>query len=470
MQTILAVDDENSVLQSYRMILSDRYKLVLVENGRRALDVINETHVDVMLLDLTMPGISGLDVLDELAARDEKLPVIVVTALNSVEGAVEAMKRGAREYIIKPFNVDQILLAVEKLLAESRAHLELDALREERARESTQLIGGSPEFRAALDIAQRAMQTDSTLLITGESGTGKDMLARYIHAGGRRAEHPFVHVSCCAIPPQLVESELFGHERGAFTGAHERRIGKIHIADRGSVFLDEIGEMPLDAQSKLLRVIQDGQFYPVGSTKSIEVDVRFICATNRDLTEAVKRGTFRQDLFYRINVIPIEMPPLRQRREDIPELALHFLRKHAQKANASTRGLSLQTQTSLAQYSWPGNIRELENIVQRLLVMNREKTIIEIEDLRGILPVEPKHDEADLSDLEGLTLDEATARVERHLIERALERSNHVQSQAAELLGTTRRILKYKMDQLEIAGGDGPANQTPSGETDQQAI
>ena len=464
MQTILVVDDEDSVLQSYRMILSDRYRLLLVNNGRAALEMLTETHVDVMILDLTMPGMSGHEVLDELTRRGEKLPVIVVTALNTVHGAVEAMKRGAREYIIKPFNVDQILLAVENTLAQDKANLELDALREERAKDVTKLIGASPAFEQVLDVARRAMLTDSTILITGESGTGKDMLARYIHAGSRRVENAFVHVSCCAIPAPLVESELFGHERGAFTGAMDKRIGKIHIGDRGTVFLDEIGEMPMEAQSKLLRVIQDGQFYPVGSTKSIEVDVRFICATNRNLEESIQRGLFRHDLFYRINVIPMEMPPLRRRREDIPELAMHFLRKHGPKANAVTKGISPQTMSALVMYTWPGNIRELENIIQRLLVLYREKTIIDIEHLEGILPVASRGGAAALYDFEGMSLSDATAKVERHLIERALERCGNVQSQAADLLGTTRRILKYKMDQLSIT------SEEPGGKSGQEAI
>jgi DNA-binding NtrC family response regulator len=278
------------------------------------------------------------------------------------------------------------------------------------------------------------------------------MIARAIHYGGQRTAKPFVPISCCAIPPQLVESELFGHEKGAFTGADEKRIGKMQVADGGTLFLDEIGEMPLDAQSKLLRVLQDSCFYAVGSSKVVEVDLRIICATNRNLPEAIQKGIFRSDLFYRVNVLQIEMPPLRQRREDIPALVEYFICKHAPRANARTTEFDPKALAHLASCPWPGNIRELENTIERILVHHGDKEIIHVEDVADLLPPAPGEREvrSELSDLDGLPLEEATRRVERRLIIRALERSDYVQSKAADLLGTTRRILKYKMDQLDI--------------------
>jgi two-component system, NtrC family, response regulator AtoC len=456
MHTILAVDDEAGVRQSYRVMLSDQYRVLLAENGQEGLNLLQERHADLILLDLTMPKLSGIAFLEELARRGEDVPVIVVTGTNSVDSAVAAMKLGAREYVIKPFNVTEVLLTVERLLAESHQELELAALREAGAT-GCALIGEAPTFIQTLERARQAMEVDSTVLITGESGTGKDVVARAIHYGGKRASRTFVPLSCCAIPQNLVESELFGHEKGAFTGATEKRQGKMRAADGGTLFLDEIGEMPMEAQSKLLRVLQDGCFYPVGSAKAIETDVRFICATNRILPEAIAQGLFRQDLFYRVNVVPIEMPPLRRRREDVPQLAAHFIAKHAPRVNAKTVEFAPDALAALMAYPWPGNVRELENTVERILVCHRSRKVISRDCLDGMLagagaaevlraPGEPAT--ADTADFDGLPLDEAVSRLERRLIGRALERANGVQSHAAELLGTTRRILKYKMDQL----------------------
>ncbi|MBN2311795.1 MAG: sigma-54-dependent Fis family transcriptional regulator [Candidatus Hydrogenedentes bacterium] len=450
MATILAIDDERSVREAYRLILRDQYNVILAEDGPEGLRALDESHVDLVLLDLVMPRMGGLEVLQEIARREGNLPVIVVTAIKSVSTAVEAMKAGAREYIIKPFDVDEILILVERTLAAEKDKQELTILRAAGAAGFESIVGESSSLMDALAIARRAMAVDSTVLITGESGTGKDLLARAIHCGGTRAKEALVPVSCCAIPAQLVESELFGHEKGAFTGAVEKRIGKVQVAHKGTLFLDEIGEMPLDAQSKLLRILQEGQFYPVGSTKVIEVDVRFVCATNRNLKECVAAKAFREDLFYRINVIPIEMPPLRRRREDIPRLIQHFIGKHGPRVNAVATAFDAEAVHRMTAYSWPGNVRELENVVQRVLVHHCTEPEILAEHLDGVIPTESEVDVSVLAEFEGLPLEDATSRLERHLIGRALERADHVQSRAAELLGTTRRILKYKMDQLSI--------------------
>jgi len=451
MPTILAVDDEASVRESYRVILSDRYRVLLAKSASEALGLLKDKHVDLILLDIIMPNMTGMEFLDRLEANGDATPVIMVTATNSVRTAVEAMKKGAREYIMKPFDVDELLLTVDRTLDVAKDKRELKARREADRSGFETIIGESVALTETLSLAGRAMKVDSTVLITGESGTGKDLLARAIHTGGKRVNEAFVPVSSCAIPTQLIESELFGHEKGAFTGAIEKRAGKMQIADKGTLFLDEIGEMPVEAQTKLLRVLQDGTFFPVGSTKLIDIDVRFIFATNRDLKLSIKDGTFREDLFFRINVLPIELPALRQRREDIPMLVDHFIAKYAPRVNAAAEQFSAEAIATMASHSWPGNVRELENIVERVLVYHSDHKIIEPNHLQGLVPIGQREPITYPVELEGLPLEEATQRLERHLINRALERSANVQSRAAELLGTTRRILKYKMDQLELA-------------------
>jgi len=450
MQTILAIDDERSIREAYRLILGGKYKLLLAESAPAALELLAEKYVDAILLDLTMPGMSGNAFLEALLARGESIPVIVVTGLNTVDAAVEVMKQGASEFVVKPFDVDELLMLVEKTLDRQRSRRELSFLREEERAGFENIIGEAPALMEALAKARQAMQVDSTVLVTGETGTGKDLVARAIHFGSRRRDNPFVPLSCCAIPANLVESELFGMVKGAFTGAHESRVGKMQIADGGTLFLDEIGEMPLDAQAKLLRAIQEGAFFPVGGTKLVNVDLRFICATNRNLKDAIGEGIFREDLYYRVNVFPIEMPPLRKRREDIPRLAAHFLQKHRARVNATTEEFSAPALARLAACAWPGNVREFENTIERLLVIHGRESIIRPEHLDGIVGGRPAASDGGLEEFEGLPLQEATERLERYLIQRALERCNHVQSQACEVLGTTRRILKYKMDQLGI--------------------
>jgi len=468
MKTILAIDDELSVRQTFRVMFSDVYHVLLAENGKAALALLDEKNVDLILLDLTMPKMSGMDFLGRLARRGEAIPVIVITASNTVQAAVAAMKAGARDYVVKPFDTDGLLLLVSRTLENQVVRNELSVLREAAASGFGALIGDAPAFRGSLDMARRATEVDSTVLITGESGTGKDMVARAIHSGGKRADQPYVPLSCCAIPEQLFESELFGHERGAFTGAVERRMGKMQVADGGTLFLDEIGEMPIGTQAKLLRALQDGCFYPLGSAKMIEVDVRILCATNRDLPKAIANGTFREELYYRVNVLPIEMPPLRRRREDIPKLVVHFVRKHGPRVNAQVERFDAQAMAVLLAYSWPGNVRELENTIERILVCRRTQRTITRDCLRGMLPLEDalpgaiREAASGLTELEGLPIEDAVNWLERHLIARALERSNGVQSRAADLLGTTRRILKYKMDQLGIEAGSSPSPSSSS--------
>ena len=451
MQTILAIDDEMSIRESYRMILGDAYRVYLAPDGPTGLQILSEKHVDLILLDLTMPGMSGMDFLEHLDQRGEMVPVLIVTGSNTVDIAVKAMKKGAREFVIKPFDIDDLMTLVERTLEELREKRELSTLREQGSTGFKHIIGDAPTLLKSLAKARQAMEVDSTVLITGETGTGKDVLARAIHFGGKRKADPFVPLSCCAIPANLVESELFGLTRGAFTGATESRVGKMQVADRGTLFLDEIGEMPIEAQSKLLRVLQEGTFYPVGGNREIEVDVRFICATNRPFDKAIAEGFFRQDLYYRINVLPITMPPLRKRREDIPKLIAHFVAKHGPRVNSRVQDFEARAMSRLMACQWPGNIRELENTVERILVCHSGERIIRAEYLNGIVAGEGGVEVNGLEDFAGLPLQDATQRLERHLIKKALEQCNFVQSQAADALGTTRRILKYKMDQLGIS-------------------
>jgi DNA-binding NtrC family response regulator len=463
MQTILAIDDELGVRESYSITLSDDYRVITAESGERGLEVLEEQHADLVLLDMKMTGMSGMEVLDIISEREPDLPVIIVTGVNSVSNAVEAMKRGATEYLIKPWDVDEIIMLVGRILDEQQKERELRVLREQDRSGFESIVGTSDTLTETIRSARRAMLVDSTVLITGESGTGKDMLARAIHSGGSRAKEAFVPVSCCAIPENLVESELFGHEKGAFTGATEKHVGKAQVADKGTLFLDEIGEMPLEAQSKLLRLLQEGQLYSVGSSKVIEVDVRFICATNRNLVDQIKDREFREDLYYRVNVLPIEMPPLRQRRSDLPELIAHFVAKHRLRTNANASGFAEDALSRMAAHDWPGNVRELENTVERILVHCPDEQMIRANHLDGVLPgAKPTSNSAEgFDELVGLPLQEATDRVERRLIIHALEDCAQVQSRAAERLGTTRRVLKYKMDQLGI---DTPEIPEASGE------
>lgn len=452
MRTILAIDDESSVRAAYKAALGDNYELLFAEHGAQGLELIETHHADLILLDLTMPKLSGQEVLRRLQEQGSTTPVVVVSASDTVTAAVACMKLGAADYVLKPFDLDALLLTIDRLLAGNRARNELKAFREKELTGFDSIIGSSPRLLETLQKARQAMDVRSTVLITGENGTGKDLVARAIHTGGPRADHAFVPLSCCAIPSQLIESELFGYEKGSFTGADERRTGKLQVADGGTLFLDEIGEMPMDAQVKLLRVLQDSAFFPIGSHKEIRVDIRVISATNRNLMEAIKQNIFREDLYYRLNVLHIEMPALRERREDIPELVAHFMAKHGPRVNAKTKRISQAAMTKLAAHRWPGNVRELENTVERILVYYGTEEVIEGEHAAALLPSKTAPDDSvdSLGELENLPLEEATQLLERRMILRALEQSNQVVSRAADMLGTTRRILKYKMDQLGL--------------------
>ena len=451
---ILVVDDELGGREALRMILKDTYDVVQAENGTEALKAFGDQKMDAVILDIIMPDIDGIEVLRRMKEEDPNLPVVMVTATRSVKTAVDAMKLGAFDYLTKPYDVNEIKLVVEKAMQTKAVMNELSYLRSEvkKTYGFENIIGDGAAMQAVFDVIQKVKDTDSTILITGESGTGKELVARAIHFSGNRKDKPFIAVHCAAIPSTLLESELFGHEKGAFTGADQRKLGKFELADTGTIFLDEIGEMDPAIQAKMLRVLQEQEINRVGGTKPIKIDVRVLAATNRDLGKDVQEGKFREDLYYRINVVPIHIPPLRERKEDVPLLVNHFFEKYKKELHGKVERFSEEAVKALQNYLWPGNIRELENLIERVMTLSNNK-IVELQDL-SLANIQPPSESKQAllrrSGGDGVKLEEATQQIERELILDALEKTNWVASQAARLLGTTRRILKYKMDQLGL--------------------
>lgn len=431
---VLVADDERFMAEMLQEIFEEEGMLVEAAlDGKQALEKFRSSSFDLVLLDLRMPEVSGMDVLREIKQTDPDIPVVVITAYGSVDSAVEALKVGAYDFVTKPFKIEELKNIVHRALELERLRRErdylLDEIREEFCFEG--VIGESPKMREIMQVAQRVAKTDATVLIYGESGTGKELLARSIHFQSDRRDHPFVVVNCGAITETLLESELFGHEKGAFTGAHSRKLGKFELADGGSIFLDEVGEMSPAMQVKLLRVLQDQTFERVGGTTAITVNVRVIAATNRDLKKMVKEGTFREDLYYRLNVIPLELPPLRERKEDLPTLCDFLLAKHCRRLHKKIRGISSQAMRVLKRYSWPGNIRELDNVIERAIILSRDE-ILGVEDLQIF--------EAPLRE-KWKTLQE----VEKEYIERVTEYTNGDLEKAAMILGLSLDELQKRL-------------------------
>ncbi|MDJ0866703.1 MAG: sigma-54 dependent transcriptional regulator [Myxococcota bacterium] len=453
MARILVVDDEVGVQESLRMLLKDEFEVATVGDVDSALRVIDEQPPDAVLLDLVMPGRSGIELLRELAGADGMPPVVVLSATRTVSTAVEAMKLGAVDYVTKPYEIDALRLKLRQVLDHSALRSEVDRLRDEVAgrQQLGRLLGRSEAMRAIYYTIERVAEARSNVLVTGESGTGKELVAEAIHQLGARREHPFVVVNCAAIPETLMESELFGHEKGAFTDARERHVGRFEHANGGTLFLDEIGELPTNVQAKLLRALQQRSIDRLGSSQPIPVDVRVIAATNRDLEREVAEGRFRRDLYYRIHVVPIALPPLRERREDIPLLAETFLARARAEAGRGPRRFELGAMTALLHHRWPGNVRELENAVERAVTLcdGDEVTVEDLpEEIREADRVEALRTELS----EGrVGLEEASARFEGQMIREALERAGGNQTRAAERLQITRRVLKLKMDRYGIA-------------------
>jgi two-component system, NtrC family, response regulator AtoC len=454
---VLIVDDEPGVRESLRMVLKDHYEPVAVGSGEEALAAIPEQRPDVVMLDVLMPGLDGMAVLEEIKAQAPQLPVVMLTATKTVKTAVTAMKLGAFDYVTKPFDVEELLIIVERAARDAAKTAELEQLRWEVGQRysPTNIIGHSPQMQKIFRTITMVAHLKTTVLITGESGTGKELIAKAIHFQSPRTERPMITLNCAAIPENLLESELFGHERGSFTDAHARKLGQFELADQGTIFLDEIGEMAPSLQAKLLRVIEQGEFMRVGGKQSIHVDVRIIAATNRDLERAMRDGSFRSDLFYRLNVVALPLAPLRERPGDLPLLIKHFLTTKSHEIGIPEKHVSAEAVDALIRYPWPGNVRELENVIERMLVLADHDPIV-VEDLPEVV----RSGRVGATSIQQQvlrrekSLTDAVDEFEREIIHAALTEVDFNQTRAADLLSTTRRILKYRMDKLGIQAAD----------------
>jgi Response regulator containing CheY-like receiver, AAA-type ATPase, and DNA-binding domains len=457
---ILVVDDDSSVRRVVQMQLSEAgYGVELAATGGEALRILGEKHPKLVITDLRMPDLDGIELLRRIGEDEIETTVIMVTAFGSIETAVQAMRLGAYDYITKPIDYDALLLAVNRAMERQNLIDEVRNLRSalDRRYGFESIIGHSKSLLRVLEMAARVSQHDSTVLINGETGTGKELLARAIHYNSRRKNQPFVTINCGAIPKDLIEAELFGYSRGAFTGATTNKPGKVEMADGGTLFLDEIGELPLESQVKLLRLIQNGELERVGTTTAKVINVRIVAATNRNLSAMAEDGTFRSDLFYRLAVVPLYLPPLRERKEDIPELAEHLFRNAKEKHGLQALRVSPSVIGRLAAYRWPGNIRELENVVERMLVLSNGELITEDdlpEDLRRV-PVTTENNAPlsfEIPD-EGVSLEA----IERELLLRALEKAGGNQTRAAQYLDISRRTFIYRMEKhgLRHEGAEG---------------
>ena len=448
MPRVLAVDDEPGVRESLRMLLKNDCEVVTAASVEEALAQYEQTPPDLILLDLIMPGRSGLDLLAELGEQPNAPPIVVLSATKTVATAVEAMKLGAVDYVTKPFEVDALRMKVRQLLERRELENEVERLRAQVEGQDRLggLLGRSERMREVFHTIRRVAPARATVLIRGDSGTGKELVARAIHDQGSDEARPFVAVNCAAIPESLIESELFGHEKGAFTDARERRIGKFEAASGGTLFLDEIGELATGVQAKFLRALQERHIERVGGTQSIEVNVRVIAATNRDLERDVAEGRFRRDLFYRIHVVPIQLPSLAERREDIQQLANHFLARAREETQQGPQRISREALAALQRYAWPGNVRELENAIEHAVTL-AEGEVLELDDLPTALVRSGRIEELrDAVDTGHLGFEDALRDFERELLVDALERSGWNQTRTAERLQVTRRVLKLKMD------------------------
>jgi DNA-binding NtrC family response regulator len=452
---ILVVDDEKLIRWSLRKNLNSAgYEVLEAEDGGRALEVLEEDGADLMLLDIRMPGKDGLEVLAQMVEKQPEIPVILMTAFSSVEGAVDAMKRGAFDYLVKPFNHDEVLLVVRKALATTRLQRELALMRQQQQERygTENLVGRSRKMQEVCELIRKvAASAATTVLVQGESGTGKDLVAKAVHFASDRAMEPFMNITCSALPETLLESELMGYEKGAFTDARERKRGLLELASGGTVFLDEIGDMGIGLQAKLLRFLEEKAIRRVGGSKDMTVDVRIVAATNRDLEQEVKKGNFREDLYHRLNVIPVEMPPLRERREDIELLLAHFIERFNGEFRKKTSGFTAEALDCCQRYDWPGNVRELRNVVERAMILEN-KEFLGREDLpvalRGTAAPREGESPRDHVSADDFVLPDAgygLLRMEEQMVRQALEKTDGNQSRAAELLEISRDSLRYKL-------------------------
>ncbi|HUI41821.1 MAG TPA: sigma-54 dependent transcriptional regulator [Terriglobia bacterium] len=463
MATILIIEDETKMSRLLELSLGEEgYTTHACADAESGLNLLRKEPVDLVITDLKLPGMSGLEFLQAIKRTNADLPVVVMTAYGSVNTAVEAMKSGAGDYVLKPFSLDEMKLIVRKELDVHRLRQENRSLREALGEryEFKNIVARSARMQEVLATVVRVAPTASTVLLAGESGVGKDLIARAIHEHSRRASGPFLKINSTAIPENLLESELFGYEKGAFTGAVTSKPGKFELADKGTLFLDEIGDVPPSTQVKLLRVLQEREFERLGGLKTLKVDVRMVAATNRDLRAALEQGAFRQDLYYRLNVVPINIPPLREHKEDIPPLVDHFIRLHSAEAGKPIRGITPEALKLLTAFHWPGNVRELQNIIERAIALSAGDCI-EAHDIRlDVAAPRAGSPSASAGDSrlpfppEGITLDE----FEDEIIREALRRADGNKSQAARLLGLSRNALRYRLSKMGVADDAEPGS------------
>lgn len=465
--SILIIDDDKSIRYSLRRIFEEDYNILTASNGEEGLSLFSHNPVDLIIMDIKMPERSGMEILKDIKEIDPKSLVILMTAYGTTETAIEAMKYGAFDYILKPFSIQRLKELVEKAIAIRKMMKEKVPYKLGEAEEKTEerIVGSSAKMQEIYKIIGQVAPSEVTVLLRGESGTGKELVARAIYHHSLRSNKPFLPVNCAAIPDTLLESELFGHEKGAFSGAISRRIGKLEQCNGGTIFLDEIGDMSLSIQAKILRVIQDKSFERLGGRETIRVDVRFIAATNKNLEEAILKGLFREDLYYRLNVVSIRIPPLRERREDIPELVSYFISRFNRELNKDILGITPEAIDRINKYSWPGNVRQLENVIKRAMILCQgqwileEQILFEEEEKEDLGKRFEKRTFEELIDSlfeEFLNIHSSQRGVdifstlEKELIIRALQKTNGNQVQAAKILGINRNTLRGKIEKYHI--------------------
>ena len=453
---ILVIDDDPKVSWILSEGLGESYNILSAKDGLEGIQMVSRTHPNLVLLDIKMPGMEGLEVLDKIKSMDRLTEVIMLSGHGETKNVVESIKRGASEFINKPFDVKEVEIHIQSVLEKNRLKQELDHLRSELKAKSQydKLIGDSPSMLQIKAVIEQVADSELTVLIRGESGTGKEIVARMLHSLSNRKSGPFVKVNCAAIPHELLEAELFGYEKGAFTGAHKTKPGRFEMANKGTIFLDEIGDMPLELQSKLLQVLEQYEFMRVGGIKTIKVDTRIVCATNRDLEKALKEGTIREDLFYRLNEVTLNLPPLREKREDIPLLIEHFLQNYYALYNKNYRPLAPTTIELLQSFDWPGNVRQMENLIKQVVVREDENVLRDAIQSRPVESYSAIPSINLISDPKGFSLKErvgaTVASEEKILITQALHKTNWNRRKSAQLLEISYRSLLYKIKEYAI--------------------
>lgn len=457
---ILVVDDEESIREFLDIMLrKEGYEVTLAEDGAKAIDILKKKSFDMVISDLQMPQVTGMELLRHVRDSYPDTVFMLITAFGTTESAVEAMKLGAYDYLTKPFKIDEVRINIAQALKSRNLEVENRVLKKELKKEFNfqSIVGNSDVMHRIFELITRVAQSPTNVLVTGESGTGKEMVAKAIHYNGPLKDKPFVTVNCGAIPENLMESEMFGHKKGSFTGAIADKAGLFEVADGGTLFLDEVGELPVSIQVKLLRALQERVIRRVGGIEDTHVDVRIIAATNRELEAMVKAGQFREDLYYRLNVIQLKTPPLRDRRDDIPSLALHFLKKYAQKFGRPVQAISDEAMEILKKYDYPGNVRELENIIERTVALEVGSTVLP-ESLPPFVQTPSGRKLASAQEIQitddGLDLEKVVGQIEKELLIKAIHKAKGVKKNAAKLLGITFRSMRYRVDKYGLGGPD----------------